>query len=587
MMKKITFLFTFLVISFGYSQTVLEDFETTLAAGSLVGDSGMATTPEVVADPATGGTNGDVLKIVTSADGNGWQNAQLFFQGADLDLTTSNKIVTVDVYSTTAFNMLAKTASSLNGGAESATDASHSGSGWETLSFDFSDPKDNTVAANDVFGRILFFPQWNGAGGWNDSSVTTTYVDNITGLAATASTCANGVLDGDETGVDCGGSCSPCATGTPEILEDFETTLAAGSLVGDSGMATTPEVVADPATGGTNGDVLKIVTSADGNGWQNAQLFFQGADLDLTTSNKIVTVDVYSTTAFNMLAKTASSLNGGAESATDASHSGSGWETLSFDFSDPKDNTVAANDVFGRILFFPQWNGAGGWNDSSVTTTYVDNIIGLAAAAEGPSDNDYCEKVVTHLGIASGQEASEIKLTVENSGEKSMKVTIESNNDDAVDLMLIPGDVTGSPTQSAVDESVAGKMTITLTWPETAPTDVALNILWSKVSTAGNWQLGDAPTTFQFDATCATASVSDNALLNISMYPNPASSSLNISAPNTIKSAAIYNILGKQVMSLNINKNSKSIDISNLASGIYFLKYNVNDKVGTAKFIKQ
>jgi hypothetical protein len=168
-----------------------------------------------------------------------------------------------------------------------------------------------------------------------------------------------------------------------------------------------------------------------------------------------------------------------------------------------------------------------------------------------------------------------------------MKVTIESNNDDAVDLMLIAGDVTGSPTQSAVDTSVAGKMSITLTWPETAPTDVALNILWSKVSSAGNWQLGDAPTTFKFDATCDTASVSDNALLNISMYPNPASSSLNISAPNTIKSAAIYNILGKQVMSLNINKNSKSIDISNLASGIYFLKYNVNDKVGTAKFIKQ
>ncbi|WP_435803382.1 T9SS type A sorting domain-containing protein [Polaribacter sp.] len=584
-MKKITFLVTFLVISFGYSQTVLEDFETTLAAGSLAGDSGMATTPEVVADPATGGTNGDVLKIVTSADGDGWQNAQLFFQGADLDLTTSNKIVTVDIYSTSAFNMLAKTASPLNGVAESATDASHSGSGWETLSFDFSDPKDNTATANDVFGRILFFPQWNG-GGWNDSSVTTTYVDNITGLAAAASTCANGVLDGDETGVDCGGSCSPCATGTPEILEDFETTLAAGSLAGDSGMATTPEVVADPATGGTNGDVLKIVTSADGDGWQNAQLFFQGADLDLTTSNKIVTVDIYSTSAFNMLAKTASPLNGVAESATDASHSGSGWETLSFDFSDPKDNTATANDVFGRILFFPQWNG-GGWNDSSVTTTYVDNITGLAAATEGPSDNDYCEKVVTHLGIASGQEASEIKLTVVNSGEKTMKITIESNNEDAVDLMSIPGDVTGSPTQSAADESVAGKMTITLTWPETAPTDVALNILWSKVSTDGNWQLGDAPTTFKFAATCATASVSDNTLLNISMYPNPALNRLNISAPNTIKSAVIYNILGKQVMSLNINKNIESIDVSNLSTGMYLIKYTIGNAVGTAKFIKQ
>ena len=249
------------------------------------------------------------------------------------------------------------------------------------------------------------------------------------------------------------------------VLENFETTLAAGSLVGDSGMATTPEVVADPATGGTNGNVLKIVTSADGNGWQNAQLFFQGADLDLTTANKIVTVDVYSESAFNMLAKTATGLNNPTvESATDASHSGSGWETLSFDFSDPKDNTAAANDVFGRILFFPQWKTGGGWNDSSVTTTYVDNITGLAAA---------------------------------------------------------------------------------------------------------------------------TAGISDNKLLNISMYPNPTSSRLTISAQSTIKSAAIYNLLGKEVMNLEINKNSESIDVSNLASGMYLIKYSIDNAIGTAKFIKQ
>jgi hypothetical protein len=217
-------------------------------------------------------------------------------------------------------------------------------------------------------------------------------------------------------------------------------------------------------------------------------------------------------------------------------------------------------------------------------TTLGSVVIGEEAPAP---DSDYCEKVVAHLGIASGQEASEIKLTVVNSGEKSMKVTIESNNDDAVDLMLIPGDVTGSPTQSAVDSSIAGKMSITLTWPETAPTDVVFNLLWSKVSTGGNWQLGDAPTTFKFAATCATASISDNALLKISMYPNPASSKLNISAPNTIKSAAIYNILGKQVMRLNINKNNESIDVSNLSSGMYLIKYTIGNAVGTAKFIKQ
>jgi hypothetical protein len=71
------------------------------------------------------------------------------------------------------------------------------------------------------------------------------------------------------------------------------------------------------------------------------------------------------------------------------------------------------------------------------------------------------------------------------------------------------------------------------------------------------------------------------------MYPNPASSRLTISAQKTIHSAAIYNILGKQVMSLEINKNSESIDVSNLATGMYLIKYSIDNAVGTAKFIKQ
>tara|TARA_B110000908_G_scaffold135572_1_gene160435 strand:- start:584 stop:1045 length:462 start_codon:yes stop_codon:yes gene_type:complete len=153
--------------------------------------------------------------------------------------------------------------------------------------------------------------------------------------------------------------------------------------------------------------------------------------------------------------------------------------------------------------------------------------------------------------------------------------------------MEIPGDVTGSPTQSAVDSSVAGMMSITLTWAETAPTDVVFNLLWSKISTEANWQLGDAPTTFKFAATCASLGVSDKALLNISMYPNPASSSLNISATSMIKNAIIYNILGKQVMNISINKNSESINVSNLSSGMYIIKYTIGNAVGTAKFIKQ
>ena len=54
-----------------------------------------------------------------------------------------------------------------------------------------------------------------------------------------------------------------------------------------------------------------------------------------------------------------------------------------------------------------------------------------------------------------------------------------------------------------------------------------------------------------------------------------------------IKNAVIYNILGKQVMNLSINKNSEAINVSNLASGMYLIKYTTEIAVGTAKFIKK
>jgi len=85
----------------------------------------------------------------------------------------------------------------------------------------------------------------------------------------------------------------------------------------------------------------------------------------------------------------------------------------------------------------------------------------------------------------------------------------------------------------------------------------------------------------------ATASVNNNDLLGFSMYPNPAVNRLNISAKETIQNADIFNVLGKKVMSLDINKTSESIDVSNLTSGIYLVKYNVNGTTGTAKFVKQ
>ena len=198
-MKRITLLFCLLTASLGFSQAVLEDFEGTPLLDFVNGDG----TATVVADPATGGTNGSVLEIITAAAQAPWQQAEITFQENFMDLTT-DKTATIDVFSETSFSMLARASSATDPAIlDSAADALHTGSGWETLTFDFSDPKDGQAVANGVYAKIFLFNNWDvlltnpnvgglgfwactdGAGG-NPCPSRLSYVDNITAVPAAA-----------------------------------------------------------------------------------------------------------------------------------------------------------------------------------------------------------------------------------------------------------------------------------------------------------------------------------------------------------------------------------------------------------------
>jgi hypothetical protein len=199
-MKRVTLLFCLLITSLGFSQAVvLEDFEGT----SIVAFANGGGTIMIVDDPETGGTNGNVLEIVTAASQAPWQQAEITFQENYMDLTTT-KTVTVDVYSETAFSMLARASAATDPNVvDSAADASHTGSGWETLTFDFSDPRDGLPVAAGVYGKIFLFNNWNvsvtnpntgGLGFWdctlpaggNPCPSRLSYVDNITAVASEA-----------------------------------------------------------------------------------------------------------------------------------------------------------------------------------------------------------------------------------------------------------------------------------------------------------------------------------------------------------------------------------------------------------------
>ena len=198
-MKKITLLLILLSVSLGYSQ-VLVDFEDGYYAngnGTLVYDLNLidgstASTGEMTLlsnAVATGNMSATAVKIVTDNAGQGWQNGQLFLRPSDaIDLSGATKTISVLVYSDTATDILAKVVDGPGGTpTESATDASHTGNGWETLNFDFSVNKDGSAVATETYSRILFFPLWNGGGydcDFNGSPVAcpevTIWIDDIT-----------------------------------------------------------------------------------------------------------------------------------------------------------------------------------------------------------------------------------------------------------------------------------------------------------------------------------------------------------------------------------------------------------------------
>jgi len=82
---------------------------------------------------------------------------------------------------------------------------------------------------------------------------------------------------------------------------------------------------------------------------------------------------------------------------------------------------------------------------------------------------------------------------------------------------------------------------------------------------------------------CSTASIDDTENILFTVYPNPTDNTLFISGNDTPISVSIYNVLGKEVISI---KNTNTINVQALPSGVYTIR--ISDGVGQTnrKFIK-
>jgi len=307
-MKKITLVLTLLAFTFSFAQTFPIDFST--SEDTFTGDGGAAFA--LAANPIDAS---DQVGQIT-ANGGQYENVQLDL-ATYLDLTTANKTITFDYYSTTTTPALMKLESTLNGNYAIEMSFTPAGSGWESISLDFANatnswPNTADPVTFDQYAKVVIFPDFG------VTSTGTYYVDDIAGAA--------------------NGGATPVPI--TSLVVDFET---ATSFVGDSG-STYQDQVANDVTTGINSSATVGQASAVNNGsWANTQLSVPEG-LDLSAGDKGFSLMVKGTRAVQVKFK----LEGGTPTERDANYTTTNsWQKLTWDFS--SETSINQNKL---VLFF-------------------------------------------------------------------------------------------------------------------------------------------------------------------------------------------------------------------------------------------
>lgn len=81
--------------------------------------------------------------------------------------------------------------------------------------------------------------------------------------------------------------------------------------------------------------------------------------------------------------------------------------------------------------------------------------------------------------------------------------------------------------------------------------------------------------------------ITDYAPSCITIFPNPASSQINLQSANIINLVEIYDLAGKRIVSMEANSTQVVVNVENLTAGLYFVKATAEGKTLTTKFVKK
>jgi len=83
------------------------------------------------------------------------------------------------------------------------------------------------------------------------------------------------------------------------------------------------------------------------------------------------------------------------------------------------------------------------------------------------------------------------------------------------------------------------------------------------------------------------AGLNSNSLATMHCYPNPVKNELMLEHSATLQSAILYNTLGQEVLHAKINNTAATLNLGNLANGIYLMKVQAENDEKTIKIVKE
>ena len=422
-----------------------------------------------------------------------------------------------------------------------------------------------------------------------------------------------------------------------EVVQDFENSP---SVTGFEGLASA--MVIDDPTGAGNGKVFELVTSTGGNPWQGAEVILDDQSLLELTSDKTMSVDVYSTVAFTPMAKVEGT--GVPAAANTQAHTGSGWETLTYTFTTGSDGTATADGVYNKVVFFPNRNAADdGWRSPIIdVTVHFDNITGVkTTAGGGGNDNPPSNAAPTPPDLADGAVISLFSNAFNNISVDAWSAPWDDSD---IEDVVVAGDDVKKITFTnfigvdfATNPFDASEMThfhMDYWTDETDLTGKVLNPKWSNhqggngetnafdltnpvpAGSTGQWVSVDVPLTdfaevgggdksafaqflitsnlgvvyvdniYLYDETFSNDTFTQD---QYKTYPNPATDVWNIRSSNAgISTVEIFNTLGRSVKRMEVEGSNVSIEVSDLSTGIYFARISDSDgQTNTVKLIKK